>query len=568
MTGSPARNATPWWKQAVGYQVYPRSFADSDGDGIGDLRGVTSRLDHLAELGIDLLWLSPIYPSPMVDNGYDISDYRGIDPTFGTLEDVDELIAEARRRGIRVILDLVVNHTSDAHPWFIESRDPRSPRRDWYWWRPGRGESPPNNWGSRFSGSAWQLDPRSGEYYLHLFAVGQPDLNWENPEVRAEVRAIMNWWLARGISGFRMDVINFIAKPPELPDAPVRPGELWGDAESLYSNGPRLLEFLQELRAGTVGDADDVVLLGETPATTAADAARLTDPANHALDLVFQFEHVQIDHGNHRWDKKPFDLPRLKTSLANWQDGLRDRGWNSLYLNNHDQPRVVTRWGDPTRREESAKLFATMLHAHQGTPFVYQGEEIGMRGAAFTSLTQYQDVQSLNFADEAMTARGWSEAEVLATLRDLSRENARTPMQWACAPAAGFSTGTPWLDVPDHPVAETVAGQRGPDSVLAHYRRLIALRREEPLLSTGRFLLSEPADPNLWIVQRLGAEGGLLAIGNAGDRPRRVPAELHAQWASAQVLLGSHRRERLPVELEPWESLLVKLPGPPAPGWR
>lgn len=462
-----------------------------------------------------------------------------------------------------MILDLVVNHTSDQHPWFIESRDPKSPKRDWYWWRPGRGDQPPNNWGSRFSGSAWQLDPRSGEYYLHLFAREQPDLNWENPEVRGQVREIMNWWLARGIAGFRMDVINFIAKPPELPDAPIGPGDLYGDAESLYSNGSRLLEFLQELRAGTVGDDPELVLIGETPATSVAEAALLTDPANRALDLVFQFEHVQVDHGDHRWDKRPFDLVRLKSSLANWQQGLAGRGWNSLYLNNHDQPRVVSRWGGAQHPERAAKLFATMLHAHQGTPFVYQGEEIGMRGASFTSLSQYRDVQSLNFAAEAMTERGWSEEQVLQTLRELSRENARTPMQWSGGPAAGFSTGTPWLDLPAHGAAETVAGQRGePASVLAHYQRLITLRHDEPLLTTGSFTLVEPADPQLWVVQRTGAEAGLLAIGNAGDQPRAVPAELHAAWATAEVLLSSDDRQQLPEQLEPWESLLLKRSDP------
>ena len=355
-----------WWKRAVVYQIYPRSFADSDGDGVGDLRGITGRLDHLAWLGIDVLWLSPVYRSPQDDNGYDISDYRDIDPTFGSLEDFHELLAGVHERGMKLVMDLVVNHTSDEHPWFEESRSsPDSAKRDWYWWRPPRegmaaGDpgAEPNNWGASFSGPAWQLDPASGEYYLHLFSRKQPDLNWENPEVRQAVYDMMGWWLDAGVDGFRMDVINFISKDPLLPDGHTRGGGRYGDGEPSYVCGPRIHEFLAEMRREVfAGREGDFLTVGEMPGVTVDEARLFTDPLRAEVDMVFQFEHVQIDQGASKWDARRFDLRDLKASLGRWQIGLAESGWNSLYWNNHDQPRAVSRFGDDgAHREASAKL--------------------------------------------------------------------------------------------------------------------------------------------------------------------------------------------------------------------
>src|SRR3954452_8582963 len=409
--------AGAWWKTAVVYQIYPRSFADSDGDGIGDLGGIAARLPDLAELGVDVIWLSPVYRSPQDDNGYDISDYEDIEPVFGTLAGFDALLELVHAHGMKLVMDLVVNHTSDEHPWFAASRSSADdPKRDWYWGRPPRaGGGEPTNWVSFFSGPAWELDPATGEYYLHIFSRKQPDLNWENPEVREAVYAMMRWWLERGVDGFRMDVINLISKDLET---------------GVYFNGPRIHEFLQQMHREVFAGREDLLLVGEMPTVTVEQAVLFTDPARAEVDMVFQFEHVQLDQGVTKWDAHPLDLRDLKRSFGRWQAALAESGWNSLYWNNHDQPRIVSRWGDDgVWRERSAKALGTLLHLHRGTPYVYQGEELGMTNAPFATIADFRDIESLNHYREAVEA-GRDAATVLAALRVASRDNARTPMQW------------------------------------------------------------------------------------------------------------------------------------------
>ncbi|MEA2269448.1 MAG: oligo,6-glucosidase, partial [Solirubrobacteraceae bacterium] len=418
--------AGAWWKTAVVYQIYPRSFADSDGDGIGDLGGIAARLDYLAGLGVDVLWLSPIYPSPQDDAGYDISDYQDIDSTFGSLQDFDALLEAVHERGMKLVMDLVVNHTSDEHPWFAESRSSRDNRkRDWYWWRPARhgmnaGDpgAEPTNWRSFFSGSTWELDEATGEYYLHLFSRKQPDLNWENPEVRQAIYEMMRWWLNRGVDGFRMDVINMISKDTALPDGHELTGGVLGDGSPHYLCGPRIHEFLQEMhREVFAGRREKLLTVGEMPGVTVDEAVLFTDPAREEVDMVFQFEHVGLDQGATKWDVHRLDLRDLKASFGRWQVGLAERGWNSLYWNNHDQPRVVSRFGDDdAHRVRAAKLLGTVLHMHRGTPYVYQGEELGMTNAPFRTLEDFRDIEALNHYAEAVAA-GADAQDVLAALR-------------------------------------------------------------------------------------------------------------------------------------------------------
>lgn len=550
-----------WWRGAVGYQIYPRSFADADGDGNGDLLGVREHLDHLEWLGIDIVWLCPIFPSPQRDNGYDISNYYDIAPMYGTLADWEALVAEIHARDMRVVMDLVVNHTSDEHPWFVESRDPSSPKRNWYWWHPPVDGGPPNNWESRFSGSAWQFDKTSGEYYLHLYAPEQPDLNWENPEVRRAVYELMRWWQDRGVDGFRMDVINFISKDVALPDVRgVAPGQV-GNAECFYACGPRLHEFLQEMRREvSVGRNEVPLLIGEAPAATIDDAVLLTDAARGETDMLFQFEHMDIDQrGRRRWDEIPFELPQLKRSLARWQEGLADVGWNSLYLNNHDQPRVVSRWGDDgEHRRESAKLFATALHLHRGTPFVYQGEEIAMANFPFSDPSQFRDVQTIRRAAEGLR-QGEDPEQAWPALTRRSRDNARTPMQWSDAPHAGFTTGEPWIEVnPDASTTNVITQRDDPDSVLTHYRELIALRHTDPLVTDGRFILLAEEHPRLWAFIRTNADGALLVLANVSSYPLAVSKDITDGWETATVALSSHRREGWTGKLQPWESIVLR----------
>lgn len=547
--GTEAQPRSEWWKRAVVYQVYPRSFQDSDGDGVGDLRGILSRLDHLAYLGVDVVWLSPIYRSPHADNGYDISDYRDIDPVFGTLDDLDALLEAAHARGIRVLMDLVVNHTSDEHPWFVESRSSRdNPRRDWYWWRPARpGHEPgtpgaePTNWESFFSGSVWEWDAETGEYYLHLFDRKQPDLNWENPEVRDAVYDMMRWWLDRGIDGFRMDVINLISKDTALPDAPSAPEGGWGDGSPFYIGGPRLHEYMQEMHREVFAGRHGILTVGETPGVTVEQARLFTDPARAEVDMVFQFDHVGLDHGpGGKFEPRRLEPGELAASFTRWQDALADTGWNSLYLANHDQARPVSRFGDDDRYwRESATALATILHLQRGTPYIYQGEEIGMTNVAFTRIEDFRDVESLNHFAHAL-ARGSTPAETLPGLAAMSRDNARTPVQWDATPHAGFTTGVPWLAVPPGADRISVAAQRGREgSVLEHYRALIALRHDLDVVVDGTFDRMDVGDPAIFAFVRELDGDRLLVIANLSSEERAVALAGSGAWGDAELVLSN-----------------------------
>ncbi|MCL2666854.1 MAG: alpha-glucosidase [Micrococcales bacterium] len=557
----------PWWTRAVVYQVYPRSFADSDGDGVGDLRGITAHVDHLADLGVGAVWLSPVYASPQVDNGYDISDYDDIDPVFGTMADFDELVGALHDRGIRLVMDLVVNHTSDEHPWFASSRASREDRRrDWYVWRPARaGHEPgtpgaePTNWGSFFGGPTWTYDEGTGEYYLHLFASSQPDLNWENPQVRAEVYAMMNRWVDRGVDGFRMDVVNLISKDQSFGDGPVRADGL-GDGSAYYVSGPRIHEFLAQMHQEVFAGRDGVFLtVGEMPGVTVEQARVFTDPARREVDMVFDFEHMGLDRGpGGKFDVRTLRLTDLKATLGRWQTGLADVGWTSLYWDNHDQPRICSRWGDGT--PASAKALATVLHLHRGTPYVYQGEELGMTNAGLTSLDDYQDIESLNYAAAAL-AQGTDEAQVLASLAAMGRDNARTPMQWDASEHAGFTTGTPWLPVnPNHTTINVAAQRDDPHSVLSHYRRLVTLRREDATVALGRFDMLLGDDEHVYAFTRTLADDRLLVVANLTAKARQV--DLGEDLTAATLVLTTHPGTVLdgPVlHLRGWEAVVVRL---------
>ncbi|MEV4636750.1 alpha-glucosidase [Actinoplanes sp. NPDC049548] len=558
----------PWWHSAVVYQIYPRSFADADGDGMGDLRGIIQHLDHIAGLGVDVIWLSPIYRSPQDDNGYDISEYQDIDPVFGTLADFDELLAAVHERGMRLVMDLVVNHSSDEHPWFVESRSGKdSPKRDWYWWRPARaGMTPgtpgaePNNWGSVFGGPAWEYDPTTGEYYLHIFSRKQPDLNWENPEVREAVYAMMNWWLDRGVDGFRMDVINFISKDTALPDGAVRPGWPYGDGGPYFMNGPRNHEFLHEMHERVFAGRDKMLTVGEMPGVTVAEAIRYTDPASREVDMVFGFEHVDVDRGPDPWTLYPLQLTKLKGIFGRWQAGLAEVGWNSLYWNNHDQPRVVSRFGDdsPEFRARSAKMLGAVLHLHRGTPYVYQGEELGMTNAPFASIADFRDIEALGQYAQALEHEGRSPEDMLTVLRARSRDNARTPMQWDSSPQAGFTTGTPWLAVnPNYTEVNAAAAVQDPDSVYHFYRRLIELRHKEPVVVHGDFTMLLPDDEKLYAFTRRHGSVELLVIGNfSGERTRADLADAES-WSSAELVL-TNAPAPAGLELEPWQVVIYR----------
>ena len=546
----------PWWKDAVVYQIWPRSFSDSDGDGIGDLAGVESRLDYLERLGVDVVWLSPFYPSPQDDYGYDISDYTDVDPMFGSLAGFDRLLGAVHDRGMRLIIDVVLNHTSDEHPWFVESRSSRdNPKRDWYWWRPR-----PNNWRSFFSEPAWTLDEHTGEYYLHLFSAKQPDLNWENPEVRQALFAMLRWWLKRGVDGFRMDVINMISKDPSLPDGWVPPGETLGHGFPHFLYGPRIHEFLQEMHREVVQTAGrELLVVGEMPGAQVEQARLYTDPRRGEVDMVFQFDHVGLDYGPRgKYDVAPFDLRALKSTFGHWQTGLADVGWNSLYWDNHDQPRIVSRWGDDSEpwRVASAKALATLLHLHRGTPYVYQGDELGMTNYPFTSIDQVVDIEGVNFAAQALAA-GHSEAEVLTGLRAHGRDNARTPMQWDDTSHAGFTTGSPWLPVnPNYPQINAAAQVDDPESVFSHYRRLIELRHTEPVVVDGDFTMLLPDHPQVYAFTRRLSGTELLIMVNVSSDVAEAPVARGHLWETAEVVLGHPYHPTM----QPWELRVLRRP--------
>ena len=555
-----------WWTSAVVYQIYTRSFADASGDGVGDVTGIIDRLDYLSDLGVDVLWLSPITESPQHDNGYDISNYRRIDELYGTEEEFDRLLAEVHRRGMKLILDLVVNHTSDEHPAFVRSSSSRSNlSRDSYFWRnPRHGFSPdepgaePNNWGSLFGGSAWTYDPATEQYYLHLFSPHQPDLNWESTRVRRRIYETMNWWLDRGIDGFRMDAINFISKRPALPDSPVNAGGMYADGSPFYVSGPRVHEFLQEMMRAVFSYRDtDYLVVGETDGVTVDEAVLFTDSLRGELDMVFHFEHMRLDRGpGGKWDYLPMKLPDLKTVMNRWQKSMSDRGWNSLYLGNHDQPRSVSRFGDDGEyRYESATLWATLVHLQRGTPFIYQGEEIGMTNAGFTALDQYRDLESLAYYDIAVR-RGVGPEHVLASLNRISRDNARTPMQWDDGPNAGFSSGTPWIDVNTNYRTVNVAADRAAErSVFRYYQRLIALRHSSKVVSLGDFELMDPSDPVLFAFRRRLGDEELAVMCNVSGELLAAPPYSRPH----RLVLGNYTEPGDPEVLRPWEARIHSL---------
>ncbi len=517
-----------WWHTATIYQIYPRSFCDLNGDGIGDLPGITSKLDYLKKLGIDIIWLSPIYKSPMDDNGYDISDYQDIAPEFGTLADFDHLVAEARRRGIGIMLDLVVNHTSDEHPWFVESRKgPGNAYRDFYIWRKAAADGgPPNSLMSSFGGPAWSLDTQTGEYYLHMFSRRQPDLNWENPEVRREIYKMMNWWLERGIAGFRMDVIDYIGKQVD---------------QELVKDGPHLHEYLQEMNRETFGHRN-IVTVGECWSATPGSALLYTGRHRDELSMVFQFEHVtqQWDEVYGKWRVKPFDLVKLKAILGKWQYALSDDGWNSLFWGNHDLPRAVSAYGNVAGyHQQSAKMLATVLHLMKGTPFVYQGEEIGMTNAPFRAIEQYRDIETLNMHRLHVEA-GLSPEEFIKGANQSARDNARTPMQWSSAPYGGFSTAVPWIEVnPNYATINAEAAMTDERSIWNHYRRLITLRKTHPVIVYGLYQSWLDQHPDVFVYSRTLGENRLLVIGSfsANEVALTRPNELKM---SGQCLISNY----------------------------
>lgn len=538
---------SPWWKTSVAYQIYPRSFCDSNGDGVGDLRGILSKLDYLASLGIGMLWLCPVYASPNDDNGYDIADYEAIQPEFGTLEDWIALRDGLHARGIRLVMDLVANHSSDEHAWFVESRAAKdSAKRDWYIWRPPAPDGgPPNDWQSVFGGPAWEYDAASGEYYLHLFTRKQPDLNWANPQFRDALFAMMRRWVELGIEGFRMDVINLISKPDGLPNG--------GMDQSL--NGPRLRDYLAEMRrqvfAGT-----DLVTIGETPGMPLELAREITDERAPLLDMQFHFEHVDLDHaaGASKWDSTPMTMPALRATLSRWQEGMEPHGWNSLYLGNHDQPRAVSRYGDDGRyRLESAKLLMTLLLTLKGTPFIYQGDEIGMANVAFDSIDDYRDIETLNAWRWLTGERGLDAATALAMIRKKSRDNARTPMQWSAAPNAGFSSAASWIGVNrDFAQVNVAASEDDPDSVLHYTRRLIALRRQSPALLHGRYRLLEAEHPALWVFERATTASRCVVALNFSASHQALPADVRGLTPVFGKLADSSADN-----LAPWEARIL-----------
>lgn len=513
-----------WWQNSVVYQVYPRSFQDSNHDGIGDLKGIISRLDYIKKLGADIIWLNPIYRSPNVDNGYDISDYRAIDPTFGSLTDFKELLTKAHKLGLKIMMDLVVNHSSDENEWFKQSRQGKeNPYRDYYIWRDPVDGHEPTNWGSYFSGSAWQYDETSGQYYLHLFAVKQPDLNWENEAVRHSVYDIMNWWADLGVDGFRMDVINLISKPAVYKDVPTAPRMQYGDVEPVVANGHRMHEFLQEMHQAVM-TKHDLVTVGETPGATTDDAKKYANLEQTELNMVFEFEHVGLDGNDNpalgKWSDKKVSLPELRDNLVKWQTQLSGKAWNSLYWNNHDQPRVVSRFGndDPKYRVVSAKMLATMLHCLQGTPYIYAGEELGMTNTTFNSLSDYRDLESINayhqLVDEEHLVDGKTMSRYLAIH---SRDNARTPMQWDDSKNAGFSDAEPWIAVnPNYSEINARAALADPSSVFYHYQKLIQMRHDLPVMTEGKFALvkGNESDDQVFAYTRDDGETTLLVVAN------------------------------------------------------
>ena len=550
-----------WWKESVVYQIYPRSFCDSNGDGIGDLPGILSKLDYLHDLGVNVIWLSPVYRSPNDDNGYDISDYQDIMAEFGTMVDFDAVLEGLHARGMKLVMDLVVNHTSDEHAWFVESRASKdSAKRDWYIWRPAKDGGVPNNWGSSFSGSAWEWDETTGEYYLHCFSRKQPDLNWDNPAVRGAVFDMMDWWCRKGVDGFRMDVISMISKPEGLPDTPMRPGQLYGDvmAPGGTCNGPHVHDYLKEMNRRVLSRYD-LLTVGETAGVTVEEAQRYANAEGTELGMVFQFEHVGLDCGpGGKWTAGQFSLPALKENLAKWQYELEGKACNSLFFCNHDQPRVASRWGDGS--PAGAKCLATALHLMRGTPYVYQGEELGMTNCPFGPIENYRDIESLN-AFRELTGAGRDPEELLSVIAQKSRDNARTPVQWDDGPNAGFTTGEPWIMVnPNYKTLNAAAEERDPDSVLNWFKALIRLRRESEWRDAvvyNSFRLLDPEHEQVFAYLRPGEGATLLVVCNLSAEKCvwTLPEDLPLDGAKLLLCSGPEpKAEGGALALAPWQA--------------
>ncbi|MGF1724701.1 glycoside hydrolase family 13 protein [Photobacterium nomapromontoriensis] len=544
-------NVTPkWWHDAVVYQIYPRSYCDSNNDGMGDLRGIISKLDYLQKLGVNVLWLSPVYQSPMDDNGYDISDYQAIAPEFGTMADMDELLAQAKQRDIRIIMDLVVNHTSDEHPWFKEARQSKdNPYRDYYIWRkPNEDGSVPDEMGSVFGGSAWEFDEHTGEYFFHIFSKRQPDLNWENPKVQEDVHKMMNWWLDKGVGGFRLDVIDLIGKEID---------------NKITGNGPRLHPLIQQMNRATFGDKD-VLTVGETWDATPEIAKLYSNPAREEFSMVFQFEHISLTwkHGD-KWSPIPLDLPALKRVLTKWQVELADEGWNSLFWNNHDLPRIVSKYGcEGQYRVESAKMLATTLHMMKGTPYVYQGEEIGMTNVTFESIDDYRDIETLNFY-KVRTENGVSPDDQLAAIHVNSRDNARTPMQWDESENGGFSTAQPWIKVnPNYSNINVAQALDDPNSVFYHYQQLIALRKTMPVIVYGAFEPVFEEHETVFGYLRSNDEQRVFVLSNFSAQTVTLDIPASLQASHVDCLISNYEAPTVlseTITLKPYESFAVVL---------
>ncbi|BCB02843.1 glycoside hydrolase family 13 protein [Bacillus sp. KH172YL63] len=553
-----------WWKESVVYQIYPRSFMDSNGDGIGDIRGIIGKLDYLKLLGVDVIWLSPVYESPNDDNGYDISDYKKIMDEFGTMADWEEMLDEMHKRGMKLVMDLVVNHSSDEHAWFVEAKKSKdSLYRDYYIWREGKDGAEPNNWESVFSGSAWEYDEGTEEYFLHLFSKKQPDLNWENPSLRSEIYSMMKFWLDKGIDGFRMDVINFISKVPGLPDAPNPDGKRYASGHEYFMNGPRIHEFLQEMHTEVLSHYD-AMTVGEMPGVTPDEAVLYTGEDRNEVNMVFQFEHMDVDAGpGGKWDVIPFDLVKLKTILTKWQTELHGKGWNSLYWNNHDQPRIVSRLGDDGKyRKKSAKMLATLLHFMQGTPYIYQGEELGMTNVRFPSIDDYKDIETLNMYREK-TAAGISPEEILPSIYAKGRDNARTPMQWSDEKNGGFTEGKPWIaSNPNYKDINAEEALNDPHSIFYHYQKLIALRKELAIIPYGSFELHEHDHPSVYAYTRTYGNDQLLVLCNVSGETVTIDEIASFDIDGAEVLITNEDGQKeSPYTLNPWEGTAYYIRG-------
>ncbi|MEK4299513.1 alpha,alpha-phosphotrehalase [Oceanobacillus sp. FSL W8-0428] len=555
-----------WWQKSVVYQIYPKSFNDTTGNGMGDINGITEKLDYIKELGVDVIWLTPIYVSPQNDNGYDIADYYTIQPDYGTMEEFEKMLEKAHQIGLKIIMDIVVNHTSTEHKWFKEAKKSKdNPYRNYYIWKDGKPGELPTNWESKFGGNTWEYDETTGSYYLHLFDVTQADLNWENEKVRDDVYQMMNFWLDKGVDGFRMDVINLISKDQRFPndDGSIAPG----DGRKFYTDGPRVHEFLHEMNQ-EVFKGRETITVGEMSSTSMEDCIKYSNPEREELDMTFNFHHLKVDYPNgEKWTKAPFDFLYLKQLLSDWQTGMQEGGgWNALFWCNHDQPRIVSRFGDDTiYHKESAKMLATTIHMMQGTPYIYQGEEFGMTNAGFNDISQYRDVESLNMY-KIKKAEGLSDQEIIEILQEKSRDNARTPMQWNNTVNAGFTEGSPWIGLPDnYQIINAEAAIADKTSIFYHYQRLIQLRKEYQVITDGKYQLISPNDFAIFAYIRENKDTKLLVVNNfyAKEAELNLPEAIRSDCKDSRILLSNYADSPSlasdTISLRPYESIVYYL---------